>query len=222
VTVPEIVALMRRHMIVLMIIVVATAGLAFEIKHAPVTYEESATLAFTSRKTSAKPNPYAALNNALIDAAGILTTLAMSAQNQEQIKAAGGTALFNITLANGYNLQFPDFNEPYATLSATSTSVAAVDRTFTLVVQLLHGELKARQNQVKVPGADRIEIHVLAATGPVPQLGSFKRVLAGLFALMLVIIFSVATFLSRHPIRSRRVQPFRRSHSLGRHAQRAN
>jgi hypothetical protein len=220
VTVPELAALMRRHTVALMIIVVATAGLAFAIERTPVTYQESGTLAFTARKTSADPNPYASLNDALIDAAGVLTVLAVSPQSHEQVKADGGTALFNIALVNGYNLQFPDFNEPYATLNTTSGNVSAVIRTFTLVIQLLHHELEMRQSQVHVRGADRIVMHVLAVTGPAPQLGSFKRVFGGLFALMLVLMFSVAIFLDRHPIRLKQIAYFRRPYRVGRHAHR--
>lgn len=205
VTVQEIIALMRRHLIALVIVLVVTAGVAYKFKHAPVMYQESGTVAFAAGKSAGNPNPYTSLDGSMIDAAGVMALLVMSPRGQAQVQAAGGSAAFDVALENSYSMQFPDYSAPYITVSATSPNPAQAHRTFTVVTALLYQDLAARQAQAQVPAASRIAAHMIADSGPQPQPGSSKRSLLGIFILMIVAAFSVATFLDRHPIRLRHI-----------------
>lgn len=208
-TVQEICLLMRRHLAALMIVVVVAAGVAYKFKRAPVTYSESGTVALSEGQSAGDPNPYNSFDQSMIDAAAVMVLLVMSPQGQAQVHAAGGSAAFDAALYNSYSLQFPDYSAPYIIVTATSPDPAQVHRTFTLVTTLLSRELAMRQAQAGVPAASLIVAHMIADSGPQPQPGSSKRSLLGIFILMIVAAFAVATFLDRHPIRARHLAGFR-------------
>jgi hypothetical protein len=207
-TAQEIFALMRRHLVALMIVVVIAAGVAYKLKHTPIMYQESGTVALTAGRSAANPNPYVSLNQSMIDAAGVMVLLVMSPQGQEQVEAAGGSASFDVALVNSYSMQFPDYSAPYITVSVTSFDPAEVHRTFTVVGGFLDHELAVRQAQFHVSGAALIVPHMIADTGPLAQPGSSKRWLLGIFILTLVAAFSATIFLDRHPVRLRRLARF--------------
>jgi hypothetical protein len=206
VTVQEIAQLIRRHLLAFMIVLAVGAGFGYSVKHTPLTYAESATVVFTPPKSVAYPNPFTTLSSGLTQTAGIIAILVMSPQGQQQVRSAGGASSYDAELVNLYNLEYPNYSDPFVAVTATSTNPVSAHRTFTVVVQLLGNVLKARQEKAGVPKVDRIGWHVVGDSGVLPEQGSSKRVLAGLLILTIVAAFSVAGFLERHPVR-----PMRRS-----------
>jgi hypothetical protein len=220
-TVQEIFALMRQHLVAVMIVVVVAAGVAYKFKHAPIMYQETGTVLLTVGKSSYNPNPYISLDQSMIDTAGIIVLLVMSPQGQAQVQTAGGSASFEVTLVNGYSMQFPDYPAPYIAVSSMSPYPAATHRTFTVVAGLVDHDLAARQAYFHVPTASRIVPQMIGDTGPQPQPGSSKRWLLGIFILTLVAAFSAAIFLDRHPVGLRYTGWFRQADGPGRRTRRA-
>jgi hypothetical protein len=207
----EIAALLRRHVVAVLVVAAIAAGVAYSIKRAPLTYQESATVYFTGPTSAANPNPYVTFSDALVEAAGTVAIIAMSPQGQQQVRAAGGTTAYDVALVNSYNLEFPLYGTPAVTVTSTSQDPTAVHQTFTSVTKVLERDLAERQAQVGVAPAHRIGIHIVNDTGPVALVGSSKRVFAGLLVLTIIAALFVASFLDRHRLRLglRRLPPVR-------------
>jgi hypothetical protein len=199
VSMQEITALIQRHLIAVLVVGVVAIGVAYSIKHTQPEYEESGTIVLTGLPVHGT-NPYGDVNASLIATAGTLALMMMSPQSQQQVRAAGGTAAYDLTPVNFYNQEFPSFSAPDITVAASSTDPSAVHPTFTVVTQLAERELADQEARAGVPAADRIAVHVIGDTGPLPQIGSKKRVFTGLFVLTIVAVFTVAVFLDRHPL----------------------
>ncbi len=200
-TVQEIIALIRRHVFAVTIVVLIAAGVGYAFKHAKPMYVETGTVVFAAPKSVTFPNPYESLSGNLTQTAGIMALLVMSPRGQQLARSAGGMASFDVELVNLYNLEYPNYSDPFVTVVATSASPAEVIRTFAVVTHLLEHELSMRQAEVGSPAVDRITAHVIGDTGVLPERGSSKRMLAGLLMLMVVAAFSVSNFLDRHAIR---------------------
>lgn len=195
-------ALLRRHIAAVLVLLAVAASVGYALFRAPVQYQDSATIVLAAPTSTMFPNPLTSLSDTLIDTAGAMAVTAMSPQVQQDVRTAGGTATYDVELVNSYNLEYPDFADPYVTITANGTSPAQARQTFNLVTQFLTRDLLL--DQAGVPPANRISAHLVGATGPLSQRGSPKRVLGGLLALTMVAVFSAACFLDRHPIRLRR------------------
>jgi len=194
-TLHEMAALMRRHLLGVAIALVISIGAGYYVMNTAPMYSESATLVFI-----AKNAPVGARSNAGF-IAPLVSTEVMTAQTlmnppaESQVRAAGGAASFQVVPLNQYSEQYPYYAEPGATLTATSQRPADVRRTFTVVLRLIGQRLAAMQKGV--PPRSRIQESVVGDTGPVIQPNSPTRVLAGLALLTVVAVFSTANFLDR-------------------------
>jgi hypothetical protein len=197
----EIAALMRRHLLAVLIVLIIAVGVVFDIKTTPTTYLETATVVFTAKNSLADPHSAGEFVVPLVATEVMTAENMMSAPEESQVRAAGGAASYDFVPLNLYSMQYPDYNEPAAILSATSQSPADVQRTFSVAVQVLERELAAIQ--ARVPQASRIHIYLVGDSGLAAQPGSSTRVLAGLALLTIVAVFSVVNFLDR---RRRRVR----------------
>jgi hypothetical protein len=197
-------ALLRRHVAAVLVIVAIAASVGYALHRAPIEYQNSATIVFAAPASTMFPNPLASLSDTLVDTAGTLAVTGMSSQVQEDVQRAGGTTSYDVELVNSYNLEYPDYSDPYVTITANAPSPGQAQLTFNLVTQFLLRDLLL--DQADVLPVNRISARVIGASGPLSQQGSAKRVLAGLLMLTVVAIFSVACFLDRHPIRLRRLR----------------
>jgi hypothetical protein len=216
VSLQEILALMRRHFIAVTIVVIAAVGVAVIFKRAPVSYQETGTVAFTAPPSSAYPNPYTSFSDeSLIETAGLMSRLVMGFREQQEIRAAGGVGTYDIALVNKYNLEYPNFSDPYVTVTATFSDYSQAHLTFETVIHKLYGDLYSLQTLAKVPPENRVEARMIGDSGPLAQPGSWVRVYTGLLVLAIVAAFSVAVFLDRHPLRLSTVFRNIRSQTLG-------
>lgn len=201
----DIAALMRRHAVAVMIVLVLAAALGYDLKHTKPMYIDSSTVVF---RTSA--SPFGAGNGTLVTA-DLMTRSIMSPQSQQLVRQAGGTVSYQVALVNLYNIEYPDYSDPYATVSVTAPDPADVERTFSAVMQVLTNELKARQAGDRISPANQIDVHVVSATtGAVPLSGYPKRTFGALAVLTIIAMFLIVAFLDRHPIRLRGLQYFSR------------
>jgi hypothetical protein len=209
VTAREMVSLIRRHLLAVLAVLAVSIGGFHVIRSAPMTYSENGTVAFTMIRSASNPNPYGTFRDSMIDTAGIVGLIGSSPQVRAEVQSDGGTASFQVVLIDNYNLQFPLFNEPYLTISASSDNPRSVHRTFVVVNNLLDRKLLALQSKVHVKKSARIVARLVADTGPQPQAGSSIRSLAALMVLTVVAVFAVATFLDRSKFRLRHAGWFR-------------
>ena len=200
-TVSQIVGRLWRHPIAVLVIVFCAVGVLHSFKNAPPTYSETGTLVFLPPYSGVHPNPYTAVGGSLVNAAGVIATQVMSPQGQQKVEQAGGTATYDVELVNDYNLQYPNYSNPYLTITATDANPDQAYRTFTIVTRMLSGEMTAQQIANGVPKRDRIFSQVAGVSGPLLEQGSPKRSLVGLIILTLVAIFAATSFLDRHPVR---------------------
>lgn len=195
--------LLRRHFIAVLVILVVAAGVEYSFKHSATTYAETGTLVFIPPTSGAHPNAYAAVGGSLLEAAGVLSTQAMSPQEQQLVQAQGGSTQYDVELLNSYNLEYPNYSNAYLVVTTTSTDPVAVHRTYNVVTQLLYKQFREQQAQSDVAQNNRILMVSAGDTGPLAQQGSSKRALIALAILTIVLVFGVAAFLDKHPIRLR-------------------
>jgi hypothetical protein len=202
-TLREIAGLMRRHLLAATVVLMLVAGTGYCIKSTSPMYSEGATVVFTVTDAMANAHLSGQLISPLIATEVMMTQVLMSPAAQDQVRAAGGTAQFELAPVNFYSMQYPDYAEPSATLTTASQRPADVQRTFRVVLRLLGQRLAAIQAQAGVPPRHRIRTFLIGDTGPIVQPGSPMRVFAGLAVLAVVALFTVTGFLDRRRRRRR-------------------
>jgi hypothetical protein len=198
-------ALLRRHFVAVLVILVIAAGVEYGFKHTAPSYAETGTMVFIPPVSGAHPNAYAAAGGSLLEAAGTIAASAMSPQEQQLVLSRGGTAAYDVELLNSYNLEYPDYSNAYLVVTTTSGDPVAVHRTYETVVRLISKQFRGEQAANYVAQNNRIQIVMAGDTGPLIQQGSPKRALIGLVILTIVAVFGVAAFLDKHPIRLSRL-----------------
>jgi hypothetical protein len=194
-------ALLRRHFVAVLVILVVAAGVEYTFKHSAPAYAEVGTLVFIPPVSGAHPNAYSAVGGSVLEAAGTLAVSAMSPQEQQQVLHGGGNAAYDVELLNSYNLEYPNYSNAYLMVSTASSDPVAVHRTYALVTRLLTSQFQAQQAAFGATPNNRVEIVMAGDSGPLEQQGSSKRALIGLFILTIVAVFAAASFLDRHPVR---------------------
>jgi len=193
----ELGALARRHLVAVTVVFLLAAGVAYSFKHAPPTYQESATLVLTSHGGA---NRY---DDSLIATAGIMVNWTTGVQGQQELRQAGAASGFNVALVNVYDQEYPNYPYPFVAVSASAQDPAAAHRTFAIGVQLFERELQERQVTQGVLPRNFVTAYSVGDGGPVILRGSRVRTYAGLLLLTVVAAFLMLTFLDRHPIRLR-------------------
>ena len=196
--------LIRRHLIAVLVVLLATVAVTYHLKRTEEPYMDSATVVFTSPASKAFPNPYASFGGSLVEAAGVVAISMMSPQGQNRVRAAGGPADYQVSLVNSYNLEYPDFSLPDLAVSTSSVDPAEASRTMAVVTQMIAKNIEQRQTAYRVPLQNRIGVRVLGESGPLPTKGSMKRAYGGLLVLAIVAALGIASFLDKHPVRLRR------------------
>jgi len=217
-TVGEMAALVRRHWIAAAVVLVLAVAALHSIKSSPPGYQESSTVIFIAPTSNNFPNPYDSAGDApLITTDEIVVRAMMSPQSKQLVQAAGGTGDFTVAMVNLYNQEYPDYSVPNATITTQASSPEAAHRTYVIVARQLTNRLA--EMQAKVQPHNRIVTNIVGDSGPIIQIGSPKRVYAGLILLTLIAFFMLAIFLDRHPGLAWRPVRARRAVTLARRPQ---
>lgn len=208
-TLSRIVELLRRHLLAVTAVLILAAGTAYDMKSAPRVYSERAALVFGLVNPRTHPHSSSSLGRSLIITETTLAEDQMTPAGQRLVRDAGGTAQFELVPLNLSNMQYPNYSEPYATLTTTSLSPAAAGRTFRVVTRVLGQRLAAVQSGVS--RRSRIRVYLAGNTGVLAQQGSSTRGFAGLALLTIVAVGMVVNFLDRRRDRmgTFRSRPFR-------------
>ena len=195
----QLIALLRRHALAVLVVLALAAGLDYHIKHSDPGYMDTATVTFTA--PGSKPFVYSP-DLLVIDA--LVTNLVMSEEGQEQVRDAGGAASYNVALVNLNDEDFPNYSQPYVTVTTISPDPGTAQSTFSAVMRVMQEDLTSLQARQGAKPRTWMGFRTLGApTGPIVQTGSPKRTLVGLAALAVIAAFMVAAFLDKHPVRLR-------------------
>jgi hypothetical protein len=197
----EIIGIGRRHLVAVAVVVVLAAGLFYNFTHRNPGYVDSGVVAFVAPKNDGGLFGY---GQSLLAADQVMQARLTGAQGQQEVRQAGGTANFDVELANQNNEEFPSYSDPYATVSTVSNDPAEAARTYAAVIQVLTRNLQEVQAQEGAPAKTWIQLQVISdSPGPTLQKGSKIRIFAGLAILAVILAFMLAVFLDRHPVRLR-------------------
>jgi len=199
----EVVALFLRHKIAVVLVLVIAVAVLVDFKKTPPQYAQTGTVVFTPPVSRLNPNPYNSFGGSLVLAGDVVMRIMHSPATQQQIQAAGGTAAYTLSLVNLYNMEYPDYGDPYGDLTTSSTDPAIARRTFNIVEQKLADTLLSRQQMANVHRENRIGIKMVGISGPTAQYGSSKRAYIGFLLLTIIIGFSVVNGLDRRRQRRR-------------------
>jgi capsular polysaccharide biosynthesis protein len=195
----EIVALVRRHLIVVVAICACGFGAAYALVRADPGYQEAGTVAIIAPQTA---NNMFADDGDLLVIESLLSQYLTSATAESRIRAVGGTGDYSVALVNESNEQFPYYKNPYIDITATSANPGVSQRTFTGVLDVMGAELSTLQNRQGVVPTDQVTAIIASQPGtPVRLSGSHVR-----FLLAMAMITVIVTLLSISVIdrRSRR------------------
>lgn len=191
----EMAALTRRHLLAMMVVLALAVGAGLDLKSSPIMYSEAATVVFTVSGSMGGPD--APFRPSLITTEMLMTETLLSPQARNWVGARGGASQFKLVPFNLYSMQYPNYAEPLASLTATSPSRDGASRTFRAVFDTLTRRLASMQARAGVPRPGRIKTYLAGDTGPVAVPGSRARTFGGLALLAVMAAFMVANFLDR-------------------------
>jgi hypothetical protein len=191
----DIASMMRRHAIAMLALLVVIAASGFALVRAAPLYNDTTTV---DLKTTA--NPFVEADSLLVTS-DLMARSMMSPQSQQLVSEAGGTVGYQVSLVNLYNIEYPNYSDPYVTVSVTAANPVQVKNTYNAVMLVLARELGSWQSGNGIPSIDQIGLYVLSGTpGVVPLSGSALRTLAGLLVLTVIGLYVLAAFLDRREI----------------------
>ena len=143
-----------------------------------------------------------------LDESLIATEVMFAQTTVKYVSTAAGKVQIVASPCNRSNLQYPDYEEQCATITATASNAVAVQRAFWEAYRGLSSRLSGMQTRSEVPFRHRIRTYLVGISGPVSQPGSRVRVLAGLGVLTLMGILTVLRFFTLRPDRAARRRRF--------------
>jgi hypothetical protein len=176
----------RLRIVAVVLIGILTAMAGGAIATARPIYAESATVIFALPRQYSPASSYTWQAQSLIATGSAISQVLMGPQVASRIRAAGGTASYDLALVNLYNQDYPDYEYPEAQLTVSSLSAINTHHTFLIAKRVLTEVLAQWQGRAGAPAADRIVADVTDESGPEAEIGSRKRSLAGLVLLALV------------------------------------
>ena len=201
VSVSQLVALARRHILAVCLIALVTAGIAIDFKYTPPQYKETATLVLEPQ-TFSSVEPVNADDNYLQDSSLIYTSLLLvmhlsSPQGETQFRQAGITGNFSIAVINSYNADSPSYTYPDLSVSVSGRSPGTAHQQFGIAMQVIHANIAEFQTGRQFSNRDRLVAYTLSDGGPISQRGSLARAYAALVFCFLVATFLTCRFLDR-------------------------
>lgn len=199
--IPVVASLWQARTIAVLAVLAVAAAATYAIKTAPPIYGDGATVIFY-----AAPRLADSVGETAFDQSLIVTEAMLAQTTTSQIRVTAGTIQIQALSCNRSDLEYPDYAEQCATLTATSTSPPGVRQAFSLAYRVLTSRLARLQAGSDVTARDRIRTYLIGVSGPVPEQGSRTRTYAGLVLLTLIGTVTVWRFLGFHPgrVRSRR------------------
>lgn len=194
-------AMLRRHVMAVTGLLLIAGILGYQILHANPGYQDSGTIAFTAPNSWGPKNEFEDMQSLLSDEE-ITGWFVEGDSGQREVREAGGVCSYTVTFFNAYNEEYPDYSQPYMTVTTSSSDPTAAQTTFTAVVKVIKSNLEKRQADVGVSLGNQAQALLAAGpSGPLPQKGSRIRTLFSYGFLVLTCGYAVVSFLDRRKVR---------------------
>jgi hypothetical protein len=204
--------MLLRHRIAITLVALTACLISYHLIHANPGYMDSASVAFTAPKGSVSIFQDIRSLQAVEE---VTVSYMMGSKGEQQVRAAGGSARYDVTMLNIYNEEFPNYSQPYATITVTSGHPEAARQTFGAVLGVLRTATATLQEQAGAIPKNEVKVILVAApSGPIAQSGSQKRSYAASALLAMIAMYLVAGVLDRRGRRPRR-KPRRRAITPG-------
>lgn len=192
--IPVVASLLQWRAVAMLAVLAASATAAYAIRTSPPIYADGATVIFY-----AAPKLAHSVGETSFDQSLIVTEAMLAQTTTAQVSVAAGAIQIQALPCNRSDLEYPDYAEQCATLTASSSSPAAAQQAFRLAYRALTSRLAGLQASSGVAARDRIRTYLVGTSGPVPQQGSRSRTLAGLALLTIISSVTVWRFFGFHP-----------------------
>lgn len=192
----DIIAMLRRHLIAVAMVFLVAGGLGYHLLHVDPGYSDSGTIAITAPQAWGEGSAFSDFRS-LLTTEEVMGWYMMSPQGGQAVRVAGGTASYDVAFYNSYTQQYPDYSAPYLIVTTTSQDPVEVQTTFDAVVKVLAQNTAARQLQAGANPSEMINATLTGSSGPLANKGSHKRTIVGLIILMTIAAFMVASILDR-------------------------
>ena len=200
-SVGQLAALARRHLFAVCVILLVTAGIAINFRYAQSGYNETATVALEPESfVSVEPlnvDQNYLLNSSLVTTCQLLVMRLSGPQGGIQLRQAGVTGNFAISIVNGSNADTPSYPYPDFSVSVADSSPDAAHHQFIEAIRVIATDIADFQASNQISTRDRLVAYTLSDSGPISQRGSFIRIYAALIFLALVAMFLTCRFLDR-------------------------
>jgi hypothetical protein len=195
-TIQDFALLLWRHPVVVLLVALLAAGGALHIATERPAYETRAVVNFLMPGSANFENFNISL---VIDAA--VTSLSLDSEDgARRVRRAGGTATYNVVLANRGNDEQPVHDQPYVTLVVRSKDPAEATRTLAVLLNVLRADVRDRQlGQGARPDALITTQVVASSDRPIALISRRTRALAAIALAGLLAMVTAARLADRHP-----------------------
>lgn len=197
----QLVALARRHILAVCLVALVTAGIVIDFKYTQPKYTETATLVVEAQDfSSVEPvniDDNYLENTSLITTCLLLVMHLSSPQGQAQLRQAGVSSSFSISVVNGYNADSPSYNYPDLSVSVTDSSPTVTHQQFNNAMRVITANIATLQSGDPILGQNDLVAYTLSDGGPASQRGSLLRSYAALLLCFLIATFLTCSFLDR-------------------------
>jgi hypothetical protein len=202
-TIQDLALLLWRHPVVVLLVGLVAAGAALQIVTERPAYETRAVVNFLMPGSANFEN----FNISLV-VEGAVTALALdSPEGTARVRRRGGTAAYNVVLANRGNDEQPVHDQPYVTLIVNSRDPAQALHTLGVLLNVLRADLRDRQLRAgALPGALVTTQVVASSDRPMPLISRRTRALAAIGAAGLLAMMAGARLAERYPRFRRRLR----------------
>jgi hypothetical protein len=137
-------------------------------------------------------------NSSLIATCQLLVMRLSGPQGETQLRRAGVTGTFTVSVVNSSNADSPTYAYPDLSVSVADRNANTVHHQWIEAMQVIAANIADFQAGNKFSAHDRILTYTLSDSGPISQRGSLIRTYAALMFLALVAMFLTCRFLDRH------------------------
>jgi hypothetical protein len=195
-TIQDFALLLRRHPVVVLLVALLAAGAALQIVTQRPAYETRAVVNFLMPGSANFENFSISL---VVE--GAVTTLSLDSEDGvARVRRAGGTAKYDVVLANRGNDEQPVHDQPYVTLIVNSRDPAEASRTLTALLNVLRADVRDRQLRAGARPDALITTQVVASSDrPIALISRRTRALAAIGLAVLLAMMTAARLAERLP-----------------------
>jgi hypothetical protein len=197
-TIRDVFVTLRRHPIVVCVVLALTAVTAWRIDTAPPLYRSEVTVALVNQ--DAQGNAYSSFGANLLVVAAISEQEMNDESARDRVVAAGGAHDYRISMINRGNDERPLYDQPYLDVYYDSPSPARAAATVRATIGVLGEQLRDRQLAAGASGRALVGLHTISGDEePIMISPGHTRSLAAVLLIGLIVMIFIARLAEHHP-----------------------